>query len=232
VPGAVGAWRRELVERLGGFHSDTLAEDADLTIRVIRAGYRVTYEDRAIALTEAPATVASFVKQRFRWTYGMMQVALKHFDALSKSKMNAIGWVALPNILVFQLLLPCIAPVADVLFVVAIGGAVFDMMVYPDLEASGGLTHIFMFYALFFTVDLFVAVLAFLRERGEQWWMLILLVPQRFFHRQLLYYVVLRAILVAIRGRAVSWYKVQRMATVKFQRVPAAAMNAEEIGNS
>jgi cellulose synthase/poly-beta-1,6-N-acetylglucosamine synthase-like glycosyltransferase/peptidoglycan/xylan/chitin deacetylase (PgdA/CDA1 family) len=223
VPGAVGAWRRDLLESLGGFHSDTLAEDADLTIRVIRAGYRVTYEDRAVALTEAPATVAAFVKQRFRWTYGMMQVALKHFDALSKSKVNTVGWVALPNILVFQLLLPCIAPIADGFFVIALGGVIFSSMVYPETDLAGGISHIFIFYSLFFAVDFLVAMFAFLRERKEQWWMLILLVPQRFFHRQLLYYVVLRALVVAVRGRAVSWYKVQRMATVKLQQAAHGA---------
>jgi cellulose synthase/poly-beta-1,6-N-acetylglucosamine synthase-like glycosyltransferase/peptidoglycan/xylan/chitin deacetylase (PgdA/CDA1 family) len=218
VPGAVGAWRRDLIDRLGGFHSDTLAEDADLTIRVIRAGYLVTYEDRAIALTEAPATVSEFVKQRFRWTYGMLQVALKHSDAFSGSQFNTIAWVAIPNILVFQLLLPCIAPIADLFLIFALVGKAFNLVVYPDLVSGHGLTQIFALYALFFAVDLLIACIAFLREPNEQWWLLALMIPQRFFHRQLLYYVVLRALLVAVRGRAVSWYKLQRTATVAFDR--------------
>jgi cellulose synthase/poly-beta-1,6-N-acetylglucosamine synthase-like glycosyltransferase len=65
VPGAVGAWRRDRVLEAGGYLLDTLAEDADLTVRLIRNGYRVAYEDRAIALTEAPETVVQFLKQRF-----------------------------------------------------------------------------------------------------------------------------------------------------------------------
>src|SRR5690606_24136428 len=77
VPGAIGAWRRRAVLRAGGFTTDTIAEDADLTLRLIRGGYRVAYEERAIALTEAPETTSQFVTQRFRWMFGMLQVAFK-----------------------------------------------------------------------------------------------------------------------------------------------------------
>lgn len=215
VPGAVGAWRRDVVLAVGGFHSDTLAEDADLTIRVIRAGHLVVYEDRAIALTEAPADIRSFVKQRFRWTYGMMQTALKHLDALTRSKPNAVGLVALPNILLFQLLLPCLAPIADVLLVFGIVGAGFNSYFYPDLPMSEGLLNILLFYSIFIGVDFLVAAMAFLKERGEENWMIVLLLPQRFLHRQLLYFVVVKAILVALKGHAVGWYKVKRMASVQ-----------------
>jgi cellulose synthase/poly-beta-1,6-N-acetylglucosamine synthase-like glycosyltransferase/peptidoglycan/xylan/chitin deacetylase (PgdA/CDA1 family) len=215
VPGAVGAWRRQVVQDLGGFHSDTLAEDADLTIRVIRAGHVVVYDERAIALTEAPAEIGSFLKQRFRWTYGMMQTALKHLDALTNSKPNSIGLVALPNILIFQLLLPCIAPIADFLLVMALAGVGLNAYLYPDLPISPGLLHILIFYGIFFALDFAVAAIAFLTERDEQPWLLVLLIPQRFFHRQLLYFVVLKSIVVAIRGRAVGWFKLARMATVK-----------------
>jgi len=54
VPGAVGAWRRELIEKAGGFQSDTLAEDQDLTLNIRRMGHNIGYEEDAIAWTEAP----------------------------------------------------------------------------------------------------------------------------------------------------------------------------------
>src|SRR5205085_1590651 len=73
VPGAVGAWRRDVLRELGGFPADTLAEDQDLTIAIQTQGYRVLFDPAAIAWTEAPATVRGLAKQRFRWAYGTLQ---------------------------------------------------------------------------------------------------------------------------------------------------------------
>ena len=91
VPGAVGAWRRELIERAGGFDRSTLAEDADLTMAIRKLGYAVVYEDEAVALTEAPDTVRGFIRQRYRWMFGTMQAAWKHADALFRPALRRIG---------------------------------------------------------------------------------------------------------------------------------------------
>ncbi len=66
VPGAIGAWRTAAVRAMGGYHHDTVAEDADLTMALLEAGYRVNYEDRALAYTEAPTTANGLMRQRFR----------------------------------------------------------------------------------------------------------------------------------------------------------------------
>src|SRR5207302_4418260 len=68
VPGAIGAWRTSAVRDAGGYHVDTVAEDADLTIALLQRGYRVEYEDMAIAYSEAPANDKSLMRQRFRWS--------------------------------------------------------------------------------------------------------------------------------------------------------------------
>jgi cellulose synthase/poly-beta-1,6-N-acetylglucosamine synthase-like glycosyltransferase len=73
VPGAVGAWRREALEQLGGFPADTLAEDQDLTIAVQKAGYTTLFDADAIAPTQAPDTARGHARQRFRWTFGTLQ---------------------------------------------------------------------------------------------------------------------------------------------------------------
>ena len=70
VPGAIGAWRRSALLAVGGFLPDTLAEDAEATVRLARRDWKVLYEPRAGARTEAPETVASFMKQRLRWMFG------------------------------------------------------------------------------------------------------------------------------------------------------------------
>ena len=82
VPGAGGAFRRKALLQVGGLSTDTLAEDTDLTIALGRAGWRVVFEERARAWTEAPATMAQLWKQRYRWSYGTMQAMWKHRRAI------------------------------------------------------------------------------------------------------------------------------------------------------
>ncbi|HEY0367035.1 MAG TPA: glycosyltransferase, partial [Pyrinomonadaceae bacterium] len=102
VPGAVGAWRRELIEQAGGFQSDTLAEDQDLTLTIRRMGYNIGYEEDAIAWTEAPDRLSTLARQRFRWAFGTLQCMRKHLDALFRPRYGALGFVALPNVWIFQ----------------------------------------------------------------------------------------------------------------------------------
>jgi len=96
VPGAIGAWRVSAVREAGGFHTDTVAEDADLTMALLQLGYRVEYEDLALAYTEAPVNARGLMRQRFRWSFGILQSVWKHRAAFARK--GALGWIALPNI--------------------------------------------------------------------------------------------------------------------------------------
>src|ERR1700676_2422021 len=116
VPGALSAWRAEAINNCGGFSADTVAEDTDLTITIRRAGWKINYEEEAIGWTDAPETASTLVRQRFRWTFGTLQAFWKHSDTLFRPKYGTLGWVALPNIFVFQLALPLISPIIDLLF--------------------------------------------------------------------------------------------------------------------
>src|SRR5262249_34118698 len=116
VPGALGAWRKQAIEAAGGITADTVAEDADLTVAIRRLGWRVSYEERAIAWTEAPETPGALIRQRFRWTFGTLQTFWKHTNTLFRPRYGTLGWIALPNIFVFQLVLPLISPIIDLLF--------------------------------------------------------------------------------------------------------------------
>ncbi|MDP4132275.1 MAG: polysaccharide deacetylase family protein, partial [Bacteroidota bacterium] len=99
VPGAIGAFRKAAIEEAGGFTTDTLAEDCDLTIRLLRCNYLVQNEAAAIALTESPETLKMFIKQRFRWSFGVLQTFWKNRDMLFSTSNPSLGWIALPNIL-------------------------------------------------------------------------------------------------------------------------------------
>lgn len=215
VPGAIGAWRRDLVLKAGGFTCQTLAEDSDLTLSILEMGYKVIYEENAIALTEAPDTVSAFIKQRFRWTFGTLQSIWKHKAVFLKPRYQALGFLAIPNVLIFQVFFPLISPIMDLLMVASIGNAFWQRYQHPTEYSLDGLKRAFSFYILFLLVDLLAATIAFALERKEEWRLIIWLFFQRFFYRQLLYIVAVRAILAAIRGGLVGWGKLERKATVE-----------------
>ena len=93
-----------------------MAEDTDLTIAIRRDGWRIVYDEEAIGCTEAPETADALIRQRFRWTFGTLQSVWKHRDTLGRPRYGTLGWVALPNIFLFQILLPLVSPVIDLLF--------------------------------------------------------------------------------------------------------------------
>jgi len=218
VPGAVGAWRREAVLEVGGFREDTLAEDQDLTLAMRRAGYSVAYADAAVAYTEAPDTLRGLAKQRFRWSFGTLQCAWKHRDAFFRREYGSLGFIALPNVFLFQLLLPAISPVADLMFVLSILSVWLNAMAHSvDGRLEYGLVNleqVLTYYAIFLLVDWVAAVLAFLMEPDEEKQLTWLIFLQRFAYRQVMYWVVVRSFAAALSGRLVGWGKLDRKATV------------------
>ena len=214
VPGAIGAWRREILLKAGGFVNDTLAEDTDLTLTVLEMGYKVDYEEMAIALTEAPDTIKGFLQQRFRWMFGTLQAIWKHRHTLLRPRYGALGSFALPNLLIFQIIFPLISPLMDLLMVWSIIWATWQQSQHPDTPNPEGLQHVLFFYLLFLSVDFLAAFVAFSLERKEDWKLIIWLLPQRFFYRQLMYYVAIKSFLKAIQGQIVGWGKLERKSTV------------------
>ena len=214
VPGAIGAWRKSLVLAVGGFSNDTLAEDQDLTLSIGRGGYRVAYADRAIAWTEAPDTLRALAKQRFRWAFGTLQCAWKHRDLLFRRSAGTLGFVALPNVWIFQLGYSFIAPVADLVFVFSVFAVYLTFREHNTTYAIDSLSKIIFWYGVFIAVDWVAATLAFLMEPGEDRRLTWLVFLQRFVYRQVMYWVVLRSCVAALRGRLVGWGKLDRKATV------------------
>ena len=215
VPGAIGAWRRDLLLKAGGFSEDTLAEDADVTLSILRMGYRINYEDDAVALTEAPDTVRGFLKQRFRWMYGTLQAAWKHRDTLFRPRFGTLGLVALPNILIFQILFPLISPVMDFLMLWSVAATGLRLYQHPLDQADTGFGRVLFYYAFFLLLDFGTASYAFLLERKEDWRLLSWLFWQRFLYRQLMYYVAIKSTITALKGSHVLWGKLDRKATVQ-----------------
>ena len=215
VPGAIGAWRRELVVRAGGFTDDTLAEDQDLTLAIRRMGFSIAYADDAIAYTEAPDTLRGLAKQRFRWSFGTLQCMWKHRDALLRPRYGTLGLIAMPNVWLFQLLFAAISPLADLLFVWSLASVWLTWREHGATYAVTNLEQVLTFYAVFLLVDWAAAVVAFLMEPGEDRRLTWLLLLQRFAYRQIMYWVVVRSFVAALRGHVVGWGKLERKATVE-----------------
>jgi cellulose synthase/poly-beta-1,6-N-acetylglucosamine synthase-like glycosyltransferase/peptidoglycan/xylan/chitin deacetylase (PgdA/CDA1 family) len=214
VPGAVGAWRTAVVRAAGGFSDDTLAEDQDLTLAVRRRGYSVAYAERAVAYTEAPDTLAGLAKQRFRWSFGTLQCMWKHRDALLSPRHGTLGWVAMPNTWLFQLLFAAVSPVADLMFVLSLFGVCVARAQHGDAHALAELARVLGYYAAFLLVDWAAAVVGFLFEPAEDRRLAALVLLQRFAYRQVMYWVVVRSFAAALRGRVVGWGKLERKDTV------------------
>ena len=215
VPGAVGAWRKDLVAAAGGFSDDTLAEDQDLTMAISRSGHTIAYADCAIAYTEAPHSLRTLAKQRFRWAFGTLQCAWKHRDALLRPRYGALGMIALPNVWLFQLLFAAISPIADLMFVWSLLSVYMIRLNHGATYANPALFNVMFYYALFLLVDWLAAVGAFLMEPDEELWLTWLILIQRFAYRQIMYWVVVRSFAAALRGHIVGWGKLERKATVE-----------------
>lgn len=213
VPGAVGAWRRSALEQLGGYPADTLAEDQDLTIAVQRAGWRVEFDPEARAYTEAPETVTGLLKQRFRWSFGTLQCLWKHRAALFDARRPVLGFVALPQIWLFQIFLTALAPLVDLAIVWSAVSAAYGWAFHPIEWSADDLMWPLFYWAAFIFLDLSAGALGMALERRPPWPDLAWMPVQRFGYRQLMYFVVVKAIRAAVDGARVGWGKLERRAT-------------------
>jgi cellulose synthase/poly-beta-1,6-N-acetylglucosamine synthase-like glycosyltransferase len=210
VPGAVGAWRRSALADLGGYPHDTLAEDQDLTIACQRAGWRVEFDSDARAYTEAPDSVAGLLKQRFRWSFGTLQCLWKHRSALFNRKQPVLGFVALPQIWLFQIFLTAVSPLVDMAIIWSLLWALYARAYHPAEWSPDDFLRSVFYWAAFIFLDLSAGALGMALERRAPWKDLVWLPVQRFGYRQLMYYVVVKSISTAIRGGQVSWGKLER----------------------
>ncbi|UCC27654.1 MAG: glycosyltransferase [Candidatus Bathyarchaeota archaeon] len=96
VPGPIGAFRASVLQEIGLFEGDTFAEDADVTLKILKAGYKTVFEARAIGYTEAPISMTSLAKQRYRWYRGSLQVLTKHKDMTFNTKYGRTGTFVMP----------------------------------------------------------------------------------------------------------------------------------------
>ncbi|WP_370614917.1 bifunctional polysaccharide deacetylase/glycosyltransferase family 2 protein [Mumia sp. Pv 4-285] len=201
VPGAVGAFRRGALLAVGGVSDETLAEDTDLTMGLLRAGWRVVYQEDARAWTEAPATLDALWRQRYRWCYGTLQAMWKHRRAfVQRGRAGRFGRRGLTYLTLFQVLLPLLAPIVDVF-------AIYGLIFLDPLNVIG-------LWLAFLGLQLATSVYAF-RLDGERLAPLWTLALQQVVYRQLMYLVVIQSVWTSVAGLRLRWQRMERYGTLR-----------------
>lgn len=196
VAGAVGAFRRDTLDRVGGLSLDTLAEDTDLTMAVLRSGYRVVYQPSAVAWTEAPQTLTDLWRQRYRWAYGTMQAIWKHRHAVfERGQARRLGLIGLPYVFAFQVLFPLLSPAIDLF-------ALFGLLFLDPVPIAAA-------WAVFVALQTLTTLYA-LRLDGESLKPLWAVPLQQFVYRQMMYLVVIQSVISALAGVRLRWHKLHR----------------------
>ncbi len=215
VPGAIGAWRTSAVKAAGGYPLNTVAEDADLTMNLLEQKFKVVYEDRALAFTEAPIDAKGLMRQRFRWSFGILQSVWKHRAAFVRNK--AMGLFALPNILIFQMLLPLVSPFIDLMFVYGLITYAVDRHYHPEAASMASFEKLVTYFLGFLLIDFITSAVAFSLERRHpankgDGWLLFHIWLQRFAYRQVFSIVLFKTLIRAIDGKPFNWDKLERTA--------------------
>jgi peptidoglycan-N-acetylglucosamine deacetylase len=199
APGAISAIRKSAIDQAGGLSLQTLAEDTDLTLALHKDRQRIVYVPQAIGWTEAPESVRTLAKQRFRWAYGTLQCLWKHRDMVFNWNYRALGWFSLPSVWFFQIILVAVTPVVDLFLLASL--------------PFGAWRAVMPFVIIFLSMDVILATLACILEKDpvSRAWRIL---PMRLIYRPMLSYCILKAILRAIKGAWVSWGKLERTASV------------------
>jgi len=220
VPGAIGAWRTAGCKAAGGYPINTVAEDADLTMNLLEQKYKVVYEDRALAFTEAPIDAKGLMRQRFRWSFGILQAVFKHKMAFVRNR--AMGLFALPNILIFQMFLPLVSPFIDLMFLAGLVHYLIDRHYHPEAASAADLEKLLAYFGAFLLIDFLTSTIAFSLERRHpankgDGWLLFHIWLQRFAYRQVFSIVLAKTLKRAIDGKPFNWDKLERTAKMSKQ---------------
>jgi cellulose synthase/poly-beta-1,6-N-acetylglucosamine synthase-like glycosyltransferase len=187
---------------------------------LLERGYRVEYEDMALAYTEAPVNARGLMRQRFRWSFGILQAVWKHRSVFGRK--GALGWVALPNIAIFQILLPLVSPFIDLMFGVGAIWYLIQKSYHPESTDPASFQRLVIFFAAFLIIDFITSAIAFALERREpeareEVWLLSQVWLQRFAYRQLFSVVLLKTLKRAIEGQPFAWDKLERTAAMSYR---------------
>jgi poly-beta-1,6 N-acetyl-D-glucosamine synthase len=196
IPGPIGIFRRTAIEATGGYDHDTFAEDFDMTVKILAAGWKINYEPKAVAYTEAPEELLDIIKQRYRWSRGILQALRKQKHLLTSSGGNVTTPLSLWYMIFEGLVWPAMNIFSNLFFV-------WIALIY-------GMTKLLVMWWILLTIlDLLIAVHAILMER-EDIGLAIYAVFYRSFYILIIDVTKLFATLEELVGLDMSWGKLAR----------------------
>lgn len=195
ISGALGAFRRDALETIGGYSEDTIVEDMDITVSLAKAGLNVSYNPDAIAYTEAPERVGDFLKQRYRWTFGSFQVAAKHRDMLANREFGRMGMIGLPYAVFF----PWVDATISVLLLIAVIRAAI----------LGNGWALLAFYVVLTTIQVSILTYALIID-NENKKLAVMAAVEHLFYSHLINMTTIWAGVNYMKGKKTSWNKLRR----------------------
>jgi poly-beta-1,6-N-acetyl-D-glucosamine synthase len=201
IPGPVGLFRKSAIEEAGFYSSDTFAEDADMTLKLLANGWKIYYEPKAISNTEAPVKLQQLLKQRYRWTRGILQSIRKHKRLLLNPTINFGDTLVLWSMFYEALIWPVMNIAVNLFFITA--ALVF-----------GYSSFIFFWWAGLALLDFATAVYCVASEKEEVrlvWYAII----YRMFFILLIDVCKMMSTIEEFLGIKMKWGKLERIGTVK-----------------
>ena len=196
IPGPIGIFRRKAIEATGGYDSDTFAEDFDMTVKILADGWKIDYEPKAVAYTEAPEELLDIIQQRYRWSRGILQALRKQRHLLTQSS----GAITTPLSLWYMIFEGLVWPAMNI----------FANLFFVWVALLYGMTKLLVLWWMLLTVlDLLIAIHATLMEK-ESMWLVPYAVLYRFFYILIIDVTKLFATLEELFGFDMSWGKLAR----------------------
>ena len=196
IPGPIGFFRKKAIQDGGFYSSDTFAEDADMTLKILANGWKINYEPAAISYTEAPLKLMQLLKQRYRWTRGILQAIRKHKQHLVNPTLNFNNSLILWSMAFESLAWPAMNILGNLFFII--------------VGLLNGMTSLIVFWWFGITVlDLLAAIYCIAVEKEE-----LRLIPYALVYR--LFFVLVIDVTKAMAtieeflGLEMNWGKLQR----------------------
>ena len=115
ISGAFGLFHRARLEAVGGYWTETVGEDIELTLRLHRylrergEPYRIAFVSDPVCWTEVPEEFATLGRQRRRWQRGLWRGLRRHAALIGSPRYGVLGVVAMPYFVFFEFLSPVFA---------------------------------------------------------------------------------------------------------------------------
>lgn len=196
VPGALGAFRKKKLEESGTYHKETLVEDFDATIKVLRSGMVISGSNNATAYTQAPQTLRDFYKQRKRWYRGNLQVLRRHSDILLNPRFGYLHRLSYPLMTIHMLVTPIV------------GFMVWGFAIYQII--TGNYYFVVFMLGIFIVLQYLLSAMAVRMDKDDKK-MILYSVFLVIGYKQIIDILQIKAIIEEIMGQKAKWTSAQRV---------------------